>query len=319
MTKYLATRLSLIYISLLFSFSFGYSAPINGKIKKVSRQDIQIGDDIFKVSADGTFIYDKKIKNPALLDVVYGDMEWTVYVEPEATLEINISDNNLNEISYAGVLKSENACLLKISQMSDEVNKYLKANWEELHRKSETDFVTQIDSIKQLYLICMVPAEMDGNRLTMDFIDRFGAYLDLNYNRLIVMYPERHYQYTGEEVTLSPYVVDEVEKLNLDNESLLSVEGYKKFVTALIDYKTSLELKNDTSSLNAEMLKTDAVFGLINEMFKQEELRDFWLSEYLIKHIQTNGISSSEQFVDEFYAVCETKEYKRKVKAQLKE
>ncbi|UZR99455.1 hypothetical protein [Chondrinema litorale] len=318
MTKHLAIRLSLI-ISLLFNFAVAYSASINGKIKKVSKQDIQIGDDTFKVSEDGTFIYDKKIKNPALLDVVYGEMAWTVYVEPEATLEINISDSNLNNITYSGVLKSENACLLKISQMSEKANKYLKANWEELHIKSETDFVTVIDSLKQLYLICMVPAEIDGNRLTMDFIDRFGAYLDLNYNRFIVMYPERHYQYTGKEVALSPYVMDEIEKLNLDNKSLLDIEGYKKFVTALIDYKTGLELKSDSSSLNTEMLKTDAVFGLINEMFKQEELRDFWLSEYLIKHIQANGISSSEQFVDEFYAVCETKEYKRKVKAQLKE
>ena len=311
-------RLSLSLLSILFTLSFANATQINGKIHQVTEKSIQIGDETLIVNDDGIFVYEKDLKNPELLDVAYAAMEWTVYLEPETNLGISIADNNLNNITYEGKLKSENIYLLEINNINIDVNNYLESNWESLHRMPESGFVREIDSLKQLYLAYMVPAELDGNKLTVDFIDHFGAHLDLSFNRLIVMYPERQYYFTGEAVTLSPYVMEEIEKLNLDNEALLDVQGYKKFVAALINFKTEQILNNDTSELHYSMRKTEAVFKLISEMFEQEQLRDFWLSEYMIEHIQANGIANSEQLVDYFYSVCKTADFKRKVKDKLK-
>ena len=75
-----------------------------------------------------------------------------------------------------------------------------------------------------------------------------------------------------------------------------------------------LLINESSGSQHYNLKRMAALIQLIPELFKNRSLRDFWISEYLIDHIEENGISNSTDFIRAYVASCRTRQCRNRIK-----
>ncbi len=71
------------------------SAKIKGVILTPIDYTIKIGDKTLHLSDNGSFIFTAKIDLPGFIDINYGNMNWSIYLEPLKTVEFEIKPGDL--------------------------------------------------------------------------------------------------------------------------------------------------------------------------------------------------------------------------------
>jgi acetyl esterase/lipase len=299
------------YTTIIFSQQIK-DAQIFGKITNAHDKTIQIGDKTIPVSETGEFTFTAKIKYPILYDLSYGKLNWVVYFEPNSKTILKFNSGDLLSLEYEGDLTSPNSFLKKTSILNQSVNDsfYKQENMIKLYRKNEASFLVTIDSLKWIYLKPLSSVEEGNEKLSKAFINLFIANVDFKVYNLIIHYPDWHWQITGEEVILSKASLDNINSKEIDNIELLDLSNYKEFCKSWIDYNTDMLAMQNNDCRDFKLKKIDAVFGYLPKIFSNQELSDYWLSEYLSEFIQNNGMANSEKYIKDFYANCKTEVYR---------
>ena len=143
--------LLLIFITSLLSCSLEIKeSQISGKIVNATESTIKIGNQTIPITEDGKFTFILVIERPAFLDVSYANLEWTIFLKPESSINILIPETSLESIEYTGQLISSNTYLLKTGSLSEDLNVFFNKNWLQFHRQNQADYISTIDSLKGL-------------------------------------------------------------------------------------------------------------------------------------------------------------------------
>jgi acetyl esterase/lipase len=289
-------------------------AQIRGTIINATDKTIKIGENTVPISESGEFNFtSNNINSPIFYEVTYANLYWVVFTEPGNTIELRFKSGDLSSLEYKGDLKSSNDYLKKTSILNNVTNDFLNNKWVQIHSQKESRFISIIDSLKGLFLNPLASLPEGNKDISKDFTKLFKADVNLGFNRLIVQYPERHFNYTGEKDILSQASLDYVNSPSIDNLEFFDLSNYKRFCVSWIDYKADIIINANSLSKHYNLKKMDAIFQLLPEIFKNQTLLDYWLSEYLYKHIEDNGIANSENYLKKFNSNCRTEIYKTKI------
>lgn len=287
------------------------SAKIKGVVLSPIDNIIKIGDESLPLSENGSFIFTAKSNLPGFIDINYGNLNWSIYLEPFKTVEFEIKPGNLPGLIYKGDLKAENDYLKKASMLNSETNDFFSKNWVIIHSKNERQFISTLDSIKQLFLNPL--ASLLNNDSLDSFVKLFKADVEFSFGSLKLQYPARHFSYTGEKTVLSQGCYNYLNSLIIDDITLRDLQSYKRYCKAWIDYNADMLCDKINNKKNYNLKKMDVVFEYIPVVFKNRVLTDYWLSEYLTAHIQDTWLPNSEKYIQEFNRTCKTDVYKNRI------
>jgi len=311
--------LLLIFITSLLSCSLEIKeSQINGKIINATESILKIGNQTVPITEDGKFTFTKVIERPTFIDVSYANLEWTIFLKPESSINILIPETSLESIEYTGQLISSNTYLLKTGSLSEDLNVFFNKNWVQFHRKNQADYISTVDSLKGLYLKHLTADSKRYETFSQEFIKTWKAEIDFGLNTLILRYPERHFQYTGNKVKLSRNAINYLQSSGIDNLEYFELSSYKKYTKSLIYYQSDILVEKDTSLKHYSLKKMGTILQIVPEMFKNQYLRDFWLAEYLKEHIDKNGIANSKKYVNQFNTICKTEVLKNEIEQYVK-
>ncbi len=293
-------------------------SQISGKIVNATESTIKIGNQTIPITEDGKFTFILVIERPTFLDVSYANLEWTIFLKPESSINILIPETSLESIEYTGQLISSNTYLLKTVSLSEDLNVFFNKNWLQFHRQNQADYISTIDSLKGLYLKHLTADSKRYETFSQEFIKTWKAEIDFGLNTLILRYPERHFQLTNNTVELSRNAIDYLKSSEIDNLEYFDLSGYKSYTKAWIDYKSEILIEKDTSLKHYSLKKMETILQIVPEIFNNQYLRDFWLTEYLKENIDKNGIANSYQYINQFNAICKTEVFKNEIEQNIK-
>ena len=307
-----------IYVSILFlslsqiTYSQATdSAKIKGVILSPVGNTIKIGDETIPLSEKGSFIFTAKNNLPDFIDLNYGNMRWSIYLEPFRTVEFEIKPGDLPGLIYKGDLKAENDFLKKESRLNSETNDFFNKNWVKINSRNEKQFISTLDSIKQLFLEPL--ASLHNNDISDSFIKLLKADVEFSFGSLRLQFPANHFRYTGEKIVLSPECYNYLNSILIDDITLMDLQSYKSYCKAWIDHNAEKLADKISNNKNFNLKKMDVLFEYIPTVFKNRVLADYWLSEYLTVHIQDTWLPNSEKYIQEFNRTCETEIYKNRI------
>jgi len=271
---------------------------IRGSVSGSADGTIEIDGQTIPISEGGVFSFVKEIERPVFLDISYANLEWTVFLLPESSLDIQIKGGSLDAIEYKGDLIPSNTFLLGIVPVSQEINDFLNQNWVQIHQQDQEDYISTIDSMKER-LMEDLPADEA-------FVKAWKTDIDFAFNKIMLYYPRNHFYYTGEKVELSDESISYIKVPEIDTLACFDLPSYKDFAEDWIDYKSEHMVEGEISSKHYNLMKMESVSRLIPEIFTSQYLRDYWYAEYLKEHIENNGLSNSQPYINEFEEACKT-------------
>ncbi len=157
---------------------------ISGIIMNPTESAIQIGNQTVPITEDGKFTFTKVLESPILLDVSYADLKWTIFLNPESSINILIPETSLESIEYTGQLISSNTYLLKTESLSEDLNVFFNKNWLQFHRQNQADYISTIDSLKGLYLKHLTADSKRYETFSQEFIRVWKAEINYGFNTL---------------------------------------------------------------------------------------------------------------------------------------
>jgi acetyl esterase/lipase len=311
--------LLLIFITSLISCSQDIKeSQISGKIINATESTLKIGSQTIPITEDGKFTFIKAIERPILLDVSYANLEWTIFLKPGSSFDVLIPKKSLETIEYTGELISSNTYLLETNSFSLEINAFFNKNWMQFHRQNQTDYVSAIDSLKGLYLKHLNIDSIRYATFSQEFIKLWKAEINYGFNKLILKYPKWHFQFTDNIVELSSQTIDYTKTAKIDCLEYIDLPSYKKYTKTWIDFESETLIEKDTSQKHYNLKKIEAASQVISDIFDNQYLKDFWLTEYLKEHIDKNGIANGTQNTIQFKTICKTEVFKNEIEQYVK-
>lgn len=312
---------------LLFIFIIGLSScsheikesQINGEIKKATVSEIKMGNQTIPVSPDGKFVFKKVIERPTFIDVSYNNIVWTLFLKPECNFNILISGTSLDSIEYTGDLISTNKYILEASSLSDQLNSFFSANWVKFYSQNQEEYISTLDSLKGVYLNHLTSDSKRYKTLSHEFIKVWKAEINFGFNGLVLQYPTNHFNFTKNKVKLNQNTLEYLKSSEIDNLDYFDLSSYKSYTKAWINYQSDILVEKDSSLKNYNLKKIEAALVLIPEIFTNQYLKDFWIAEFLKEHIDNNGISNSEKYINQFNTICKIEVFKNEVDQFVKQ
>lgn len=308
----------LIFIVCLISCSPKTNdCQVNGVIVNPSEKYIKIGEQTIPISENGKFYYNQNTERPLFLDVSYGDLEWTIFLQPQSSFTLKIMGKSISEIEFNGDLVASNRYLLKVKAVTEKINDGLKQNWYTIHSQNQTDYIASIDSLKGLYWEHLANDTLSQVKKSQPFINAWRTEINFAFNKFMTYYPKNHFYYTGEKVQLSDKLSNYIYLSEIDSLSCFELPSYKDYAGDWINLKSESLAKKDTSLKNFHLKKLEATNKIILLTFTNQYLKDYWLTKYIKEHIESQGISNSEKYISQFKESCKTEVFKKEVEQYL--
>jgi acetyl esterase len=309
---------SVIFFLLITITYFAYSqnireAQIYGTILNATDKIIKIRDTDVSISENGNFRFQTKMEFSNFIEVKYEKMSWLIYLEPGKNVELEVKASDLPSLNYKGDLKYLNYCLKKTSLLDARTYDYFNNNWAKIHTKDESKYISIIDSIKSQYLKVLTAHQAENKNIPNDFIKLFKADINFGFNILIVDYPEIRRRFTNEKVILSRACCDYLNLVSIDDIKLMDLPSYKRYCRKWIDYNVDILIEKNSEKKHYNLKKIDILFLYLPTILKNQAILDYWLSEYLIEHIQNTWLANSKKYVDKYKIICKTETYKTKI------
>ncbi len=310
MKKFLTILFVIILTQAVFSQQSD-SAKIIGIIENHDAKKIEIGDDDVAVSDLGEFVFTTQMKYPNFFEVRYDQLYWLIYLEPGKSVKLTLQSSGLSSLIYEGDLKNSNNYLKMAGLLNSETNNFFNNNWVKIHTKKEMDFISVIDSLKQVFLKPL--DEMQNEKISPEFIRFFKADVHFGFNTLILGYPDKYRRYTHKKVNLSQECFDYLNSVSFDDVRFKKLKSCQRYSKAWIDYHVNRLVEKNDEQKHSDLKKMDVLFDYLPTIFQEHELIDYWLAEYLDEHIKNTWLVNSELYIKKFNTICKTASYKKKI------
>ncbi|SEB98075.1 Alpha/beta hydrolase family protein [Tenacibaculum sp. MAR_2009_124] len=207
---------------------------------------------------------------------------------------------------------NDKAFLKEQFKLAKGVDEFLGKDFVKIYSLNQKEFTFKIDSLRRVY---------ENHRKSNKEIISKKLYaseklgIQSLFDWFILRYPSLHYNFTGEQLVLS------IEnQLRIDNSlsefnklSSIQNQDFQRYLRAYIELESN-EILQKNEFLGLDNQKLRANWKLINNLFKNNTVKDYWRKEYLLKQIRDFGIENIESIYDEFVLSCENSEYLNEVK-----
>jgi acetyl esterase/lipase len=315
-------KMLVIFFVVIYCFPFSQSIEntrIVGCIAEPTEKTIQIGNKTVEISKDGKFHFNLDIERPAFFDLRYDQKVLRIYVEPNEISEISFNANDVaSTLHFKGNLNYINNFLTGIS-VNDRTNKdfnWINENWQELGSSPVDRFIFSIDSLKNLYFTPLDSFINKHKNVPKSFVNLYKADINFNLNIQLLRYIDykifnsnRNYKL----VSFSPEINQYLRLFDIDNPDFIGFDPYEQYCDYWFYLKISEELANNPHVYTSDHRWIDGIFALIPELFKNQEVLDYWLYKQMKFYIENNGIKNIEKNIKQFDLLCEDIKFKEEI------
>ena len=286
------------------------STIIIGTIDNAPYPNIIFSDDNNRLEAqvaNGKFLINTTISQPALYAVTYGRDKSTVFLNPGDTLSLKADGQRFSRsINFEGKLGQENIyinekTLLDRQRYSTKVKDYkltetefiAAMNYSRQQNQSEFDKATQEKKFNPAFIKLMnheIAFEWASDRINYKLYHEF-------YNKV-------------ENLELSENYFDFLNELSFDDANLLGSVKYKEFISNYVNFSVQEELKSNDKLRTKDNGDALAKFDFVNENFKDPEVKNFLLYSTLKQHIRREGANGTQELIDLFVATNQNENHK---------
>jgi acetyl esterase/lipase len=193
------------------------------------------------------------------------------------------------------------------------INNYLNSNYYSLNSLNQSDFTNKIDS---LHNILTTHLNEYKNKLDKNTFNNEQLAIKFFLDKYILDYPLEHEKFTGEKIILSKKNQSKltINENEFNNISLLSSLDYIIYMETYIKIESNKKLKSKIyDKLNNQQLNAD--WSVIESIFTNSKVRDFWKHKYLYYHINNFGIKNIDEIYSSFISSCKTSAYSESINA----
>lgn len=190
--------------------------------------------------------------------------------------------------------------------------KYIRSNRYTLNTLNQNDFTQKIDSLQFMFTTHL---NRNKNKLDTHTFKAENVGIKLAFDKLIVEYPELHKLYTGESIILSKSNKAKL-KSNLiffNDEKLLLIKDVKEYVNMYIK-TTSNKMLESLVFNNLDNQQLHADWSVMESIFTNNKVSDFWKHKYLYYHIDNLGIKNLDKIYSNFISSCKTQKYSERIR-----
>ncbi len=313
-------RTTLILILSLFStLTYGQvtkSIVITGSVKNNESPFVSVEDTLLQLSPGGGFFFKRNISHSRYYDIKYKEKKFKVFIEPGDTVEIIMNAVNPDErIHFRGYFPPINRYLHQKSLIDKQLTDYFNSNtlkWHSLFKKNETNFLKELDSLRNLYLQPLEKLESKHKEeVNQKFLFTTRKDIKFTFDWFIFYYPYFHSRFTGEKVNLTKETRAYLNDINLDHPWLLEIDNYNQFGEEVLRPKIRKEFNNNKSLKNSDNRWLKASLNIVSEYFNNRETIDYWRYLFIKNHIEDNGVKNIESFIENFREKSENEELKK--------
>ncbi|WP_299439556.1 prolyl oligopeptidase family serine peptidase [uncultured Aquimarina sp.] len=207
--------------------------------------------------------------------------------------------------------KNKHAYLKEQSEFAPSINNYLNSNYYSLNSLNQSRFTNKIDSLKNIFKthINKYKERLDKKTLNHEILE-----VNFAFDRFILEYPQKHKAFMGEEIVLSKKNQSRLENLLMyfNDADNLSNESFKRFVMSYIKIKSNKKLESEIYD-KLDNQKLHANWDVMDSIFTNSTVSDFWKHKYLHDHIDNLGIKNIDNIYSSFMSSCKTSEYSESI------
>jgi thiol-disulfide isomerase/thioredoxin len=260
---------------------------ISGYLPNFISKTIQfdLNDSIYSSVADktGKFMIDIPLSNPQYIYVK--ELDRKLFLIPDDRLLIEMTDDKYLFSGGQSALINNyytdwETYLYAVSDTSDS---------EKYYNQRPYDFLKSVDKWIEIWKKPLRELQENNSDLNKIFIEfenarlKYWMYSDLNdYKSNNEEIPDDFYQY--------------LDKVNLNDPSLMQLDKYKYFLTSFV------LMKNRRLEINDKIQETSKMLDIIQEYFKNETIRNE-ISKEIIR-IQTSKLSVNDTLFERFKTIC---------------
>lgn len=207
--------------------------------------------------------------------------------------------------------KNKELYLQEQLEFAKPISNFIKGNKYPLYILNQNDFTQKIDSLQSIFT-----QYLDNNKSKLDkkTFNEETVLIKLVFDKFILEYPELHKRYTGEKISLSKTNQSKLnQNLKIFNDtSFFSTRELKEYITSHIQIESDKKLGSGVFS-KSDNQQLQADWSVIDKIFTNSKISDFWKHKYLDYHINNFGIKNIDKIYSSFIASCKTIEYKKSI------
>lgn len=175
-------------------------------------------------------------------------------------------------------------------------------NYTNIHRLPEKAFVAKIDSAANDFYLLL---DAYKGRLAPAYVATQRFEIKIDFDRLLIEYPNNHENYTTERRGHYPVIE---QKINddlpfFDDPALIGNSDLSRFISSFLNYKINGELKKPAyQGLYNKRLY--ALWYLLPRYFKNERCKTYQQYQLLFAHLGRNGIKYTDELYQDFKKHC---------------
>lgn len=176
-------------------------------------------------------------------------------------------------------------------QINKSFNTYFNSNISSLYGAEEKNFVTKIDSLRNTFISPLNTLKQSNPAIGKDFYEEQYTELNYTFDKFILDYIPIHKRITGKTILLSDQTKLRLQKIDINNPSLLKYDAFRKYLQSVLEQSIDEELvKNRSQYKNSDNQRLDAGMITIKRLFKNQAIEGRMMYELLAYHINNYGV-----------------------------
>ncbi len=284
---------------------------INGTAKPVAKEYLAFtyADflDSTKIDQDGRFQLEVPVQETGHGILMYNNALIEIYLEAGKDLDITINTKTFPEkIEFGGDLGPMNHYL----QLARKLDKQTDMSSEVLFKMEPESFLKITDSIRLTKSKLLQEYEEKFPDMDKAFIRKKEADILYTWASQQLLYPG-YYALIKNQIPPLPenYHKTYLEKLGLNNASLLISPMYKTFLENYLDYREAVYVDNNPKIQEIWYPGSVARFRVIHQEFTNQEIKNYLLYRSMNDHLDNFGTEHVESFITNFRVSCTNEEY----------
>lgn len=321
MKKYITLIKCLLFINI----SYSQSAIIKGTAYQIPGKNIKLNifsavrnpieqtyDVLYEIELNANYSFEKiiNIKQPTLLFVSYGELSKRIFLEPNDTLIIDITNSNFTK---------KNNTITKLSELKEKIkfsgsSIYRYNFYDSLESKTENlddGFGQELPKLKDSFEL------KEKEKISVEYLDFFLKKYNLDTTFYKSALSEIHGTYLDRLTTtlfslkaenFNNEYYNDIETENFTYEKMVNSRKYFLAIYSYLNYYLRFnELGKSTKEKKLESLYNNCITKL-----KDKELRNFFLTNTISSFIEEKP-TNFEEFLAHYNIDCTNKDYVNKI------
>ncbi|MFT7606925.1 MAG: thiol-disulfide isomerase/thioredoxin [Saprospiraceae bacterium] len=289
------------------------STTINGSISNANYPNIIIenmGEQQSAVIQKGQFTVNLMLDESKIYTLSYGRRTSQVFLKPGANLSLSTSSDQFSQVmDFTGDLAVENTFLTEKFN-KDRTAKSMKVN---IYKLEEQEYIAALEESRNSSKTAFKNFK-ESNQLDpfFSFLIETEIEYDWAVDRLI--YPKYHSFYAQKEnFDVGPVYFDFQRDLTIDDSGNMISPNFTTYISYYTDIEAGKILENNEKLKATDNGLAKTKFDVINQSFKDSDIKDFLLYNTLKTHIQYEGANGTPALLEIFNESCNNQIFKNNI------